>query len=80
MASDASDFAVASYSVEGLPDFSFSAELNLEEKLESSSTRELLAIQLTLLFWGKPEDVVMRRPLEQTTLWWSYLSIKCLEY
>jgi hypothetical protein len=27
MASDASDFAVASYSIEGIPEFSFSAEL-----------------------------------------------------
>jgi hypothetical protein len=31
MASNASDFAVASYSVEGLPDFTFSDELTLEE-------------------------------------------------
>jgi hypothetical protein len=48
MASDASDFAVASYSVEGLPEFSFSDKFLLEEKGESSSTRELLAIQRTL--------------------------------
>jgi hypothetical protein len=37
MASDVSDFAVASYSVEGLPDFSFSNELKEEEKKTSSS-------------------------------------------
>jgi hypothetical protein len=44
MASDASDFAVALYSIEGIPEFSFSAELQDEEKKESSSVRELLAI------------------------------------
>jgi hypothetical protein len=38
MASNASDFAVASYSIEGLPEFSFSSELTLEERGESSST------------------------------------------
>jgi hypothetical protein len=32
MASDASDFAAASYSIEGLPEFSFSAESTLEER------------------------------------------------
>jgi hypothetical protein len=48
MASDASDFAVASYSVEGMPDFSFSDELKEEEKKMSSSHRELLAIRRTL--------------------------------
>jgi hypothetical protein len=68
MASDASDFAVASYSVEGLPEFSFSEELTLEEKKKSSSTRELLAIERTLLFWGKSS--VIKRPLEQMMLWW----------
>jgi hypothetical protein len=47
MASDASDFAVASYSVEGMPDFSFSDELKEEEKKTSSSHRELLAILRT---------------------------------
>jgi hypothetical protein len=38
MASDPSNFAVESYSIEGLPKFSFSAELTLEERGESSST------------------------------------------
>jgi hypothetical protein len=48
MASDASNFAVASYSTEGLPEFSFSAELEDSEKVESLSARELLAILRTL--------------------------------
>jgi hypothetical protein len=69
MASDASDFAVASYSVEGLPEFSFSDELLLEEKGESSSTRELLAIQRTLQLWVT-EGAVVSQLLVQTTLWW----------
>jgi hypothetical protein len=68
MASDASDFAVASYSIEGLPEFSFSAELTLEERGESSSTRELLAIQRTLEHWAGSDTIA--RPLEQVTLWW----------
>jgi hypothetical protein len=68
MASDASDFAVASYSIEGLPGFSFADELTLEEKVKSSSTRELLAIQRTLQFWNTSDTI--QRPLEHTTLWW----------
>jgi hypothetical protein len=48
MASDASDFAVASYSIEGIPEFSFSTELQNSEKTESLSVRELLAISKTL--------------------------------
>jgi hypothetical protein len=68
MASDASDFAVASYSIEGLPEFSFADELTLEEKIGSSSTRELLAIQRTLQFWNTSDTI--RQPLEHTTLWW----------
>jgi hypothetical protein len=68
MASNASDFAVASYSIEGLPEFSFSAELTLEERGESSSTRELLAIQRTLQYWAGSDTIA--RPLEQVTLWW----------
>jgi hypothetical protein len=68
MASDAWDFAVASYSIEGLPEFSFADELTLEERGESSSTRELLAIQHTLQFW-KSSDVTSQ-PLEHMTLWW----------
>jgi hypothetical protein len=68
MASDASDFAVASYSVEGLPEFSFSDELTIEERGESSSARELLAIQRTLQFWESSNT--LGRPLEHSTLWW----------
>jgi hypothetical protein len=68
MASNASDFAVASYSIEGLPEFSFSAELTLKERGESSSTRELLAIQRTLQHWAESDTTA--RPLEQVTLWW----------
>jgi hypothetical protein len=68
MASDASDFAVASYSIEGLPKFSFSAELTLEERGEPSSTRELLAIQRTLQHWAGADTI--GHPLEQMTLWW----------
>jgi hypothetical protein len=68
MASDASDFAVASYSIEGLPEFSFSAELTLEGRGESSSTRELLAIQRTLQHWERSDTTA--RPLGQVTLWW----------
>jgi hypothetical protein len=67
MASDASDFAVASYSVEGLPEFSFSSNLTNSEKKESSSCRELLAIQRTL------EHMTSTRSLQQeewTTLFW----------
>jgi hypothetical protein len=68
MASNASDFAVAFYSVEGLPEFSFSDELTLEERGELSSARELLAIQRTHQFWESSKTI--RRPLEHTTLWW----------
>jgi hypothetical protein len=57
MASDASDFAVASYSIEGLPELSFSEELTLEERGESSSTRELLAIQRTLQHWEGSDTI-----------------------
>jgi hypothetical protein len=67
MASDASDFAVASYSVEGLPEFSFSDELTAEERGESSSHRELLAISRTLDFMKRSGSL---RPSEWTTLWW----------
>jgi hypothetical protein len=60
MASDASDFAVASYYIEGLPEFSFSAELTLEERGVSSSTRELLAIQRTLQHWAGSDHAPIR--------------------
>jgi hypothetical protein len=68
MASNASDFAVASYSIEGLTEFSFADELTLEERGESSSTRELLAIQRTLQFWRSSN--VISQPLKHMTLWW----------
>jgi hypothetical protein len=68
MASNASDFAVASYSIKGLPELSFSAELTLEERGESSSTRELLVIQRTLKHWAGSDTIAC--PLEQVTLWW----------
>jgi hypothetical protein len=68
MASDASNFAVASYLIKGLPEFSFADELTLEERGESSSTRELLAIQRTLQFWRSSD--VISQPLERMTLWW----------
>jgi hypothetical protein len=67
MASDASDFAVASYSIEGLPEFSFSDELTFEERGESSSHRELLAISRSLGFMKKSGSL---RPTDWTTLWW----------
>jgi hypothetical protein len=69
MASDASDFAVASYSVEGLPEFTYSNELTLEERAESSTCRELLAIFRTLQHL-ETSDILVKSPREQTTLWW----------
>jgi hypothetical protein len=66
MASDASDFVVASYSIEGIPEFSFSAELQDEEKKESSSVQELLAILRML------DHIIVSSQLqtsEWTTLW-----------
>jgi hypothetical protein len=52
---------VASYSVEGLPDFSFSEALH--------SFRELLAIDRMLAHMeSSPEGSL--RPSEWTTLWW----------
>jgi hypothetical protein len=68
MASDASNFAVASYSVEGLPEFTFSDELTLEEKEESSSARELLAIQRTLQFMAESDSFDCLS--DHITLWW----------
>jgi hypothetical protein len=67
LASDAYDFAVASYSVEGLPEFSFSDALTPEEKDQSSLHRELLAISGTLNFIKRSGSL---QPLEWTTLWW----------
>jgi hypothetical protein len=65
MASNASDFAVASYLVEGLPELSFSDELTADKRGESSSHRELLAISRTLDFMKKSGSL---RPSEWTTL------------
>jgi hypothetical protein len=67
MASDASDFAVASYSIEEIPEFSFSAELQDEEKKESYLVRELLAILRTL---DHINDSSQLQTSEWTTLWW----------
>jgi hypothetical protein len=67
LASNASDFAVASYSVEGLPEFSFSNALTPEEKDQSSLHWELRAISRTLDFIKRSGSL---QPLEWTTLWW----------
>jgi hypothetical protein len=67
MASNASDFAVASYSIERLPDFSFSDELKDTEKVKSSSVREPLAIERTLDFMATSGKLA---PSQWTTLWW----------
>jgi hypothetical protein len=67
MASNASDFGVASYSIEGIPEFSFLAELQDEEKKESSSVRELLAILRTL---DHINDSSQLQTSEWRTLWW----------
>jgi hypothetical protein len=67
MASEASYLAVPSYSVEGMPEFSFSDTLTMEERGESLSHRELLAIERTLdhmLLTGSLQ------PSAWTTLWW----------
>jgi hypothetical protein len=66
MASDASDFAVASYSIEGIPEFSFSTELQESEKTELSSVRELLAISKTLDHILSSGEL---KPAAWTTLW-----------
>jgi hypothetical protein len=68
MASNESDFAVASYSVEGLPEFTFSAGLELSEKEELLSFRELLAI-IRMLEHLKMIAKFLQPP-EWTTLWW----------
>jgi hypothetical protein len=66
MASDASDFAVASFLVEGIPELSFSDELSWDERGESSSYRELMAIDRTLVHMALPENFLM--PAAWTTL------------
>jgi hypothetical protein len=47
MASNVSDFVVASYSINGIPEFSFCDELVVSETAELSSVRELMAIERT---------------------------------
>jgi hypothetical protein len=68
MARDASNFAVVSYSVEGIPEFSFSDELSWEERGESSSYRELMVIDRKLVHMALLENFLM--PAAWTTLWW----------
>jgi hypothetical protein len=65
LASDASDSAVASFCVDGLPAFDFFSFLTEEEASWSSSRRELLALQRTLE--GKSELLSSKGPI---TLWW----------
>jgi hypothetical protein len=67
MASDASDFAVALYSIEGIPEFSFSTELQDSGKTESLSVWELLAISKTLDHMLSSGEL---KPAAWTTLWW----------
>jgi hypothetical protein len=67
MASTASDFAVASYSVEGMPEFSYTSTLDLSEKEESSSVRELLAVERTLDHMAQSGNL---KPTQWTTFWW----------
>jgi hypothetical protein len=70
MASDASDFVVASYSVEGLPEFTFAEELSLEERAESLTCRELLAILRTLQFAEGSGTLGKGWQPAQVTIWW----------
>jgi hypothetical protein len=65
LASDASDSAVASFCVDGLPSFDLFSCLSAEEAGWSSSRRELLALQRTLE--GKSELLSSKGPI---TLWW----------
>jgi hypothetical protein len=67
MASDASDFVVASYSVEGMPEFSYTSTLDPSEREESSLVRELLAIECTLDHMAQSGSF---KPTQWTTLWW----------
>jgi hypothetical protein len=69
MASNASDFAVASYLEEGLPEFSFSEPLEESERGESSSFRELMAIYRMLVHMETSPSGYLK-PAEWTTLWW----------
>jgi hypothetical protein len=67
MASNASDFAVASYSVEGMPKFSYTWTLDPSEREELPSVRELLAIERTLDHMAQSGSF---KPTQWTTLWW----------
>jgi hypothetical protein len=67
MASNPSDFAVASYSVEGMPEFSYTSTLDPSEREELSSVRELLAIERTLDHMAQSGKL---KPTQWTTLWW----------
>jgi hypothetical protein len=69
MASNASDFAVASYLVEGLPELSFSKSLEESEREKSSSFRELMAIYRTLVHMATSPSGYLKLA-EWTTLWW----------
>jgi hypothetical protein len=69
MASNASDLALASYSVEGLPEFSFSESLEESEREESSSFRELMAIYSTLVHMATSPSGYLKKA-EWMTLWW----------
>jgi hypothetical protein len=69
MASDALDFGVASYSIDGLSEYTFLSELTLEERTESLSCPELLAILRTLQHLVM-SDILRQSPPEQITLWW----------
>jgi hypothetical protein len=67
MASNASDFAVASYSVEGMPKFSYTLTLDPSVREELSSVRELLAVERTLDHMAQSGSL---KPTQWTTLWW----------
>jgi hypothetical protein len=66
IASDASDFAVASYCLAGLPYFEFLMDLSEEEKLFSSSRRELIDVDRTLSFLAKSRSATT---VAATTVW-----------
>jgi hypothetical protein len=69
MASKASNLALASYLVEGLPEFSFSESLEESEREESSSFRELMAIYSTLVHMATSPSGYLK-VAEWMTLWW----------
>jgi hypothetical protein len=65
MASEASDFAVAWYTVEGMPEFLYTSMLDPSEREESSPVRELLAIERTLDHKAQSGNL---KPTQWTTL------------